>query len=124
LLNYIQFDKEELEVDCTDGKSLARAMESLNRLAQELGVAPLEAFMGQAMDDIAAMLGEEIEREGGRDGAAQWFAPEQGINSLAALIQAIKADPKRVKSAKSVIDDLESYSDALETAQKAGADGI
>ncbi|KGF71553.1 hypothetical protein DO97_17660 [Neosynechococcus sphagnicola sy1] len=110
---YIAFNKEELAVDFTDGKSVARAIDDLNRLAEELGVKPLEAFMGQSVDDIADMLGEEIVVEDGSDGAASWFDPVEGIAVLDALILALQSDPKRLMSSQDVVEDLQSYKDAL-----------
>ena len=53
---YIEFDNDELDVDYTDGKSVARVMEDLNQLAEELKLKPLEEFMGQSMDEIGEYL--------------------------------------------------------------------
>ena len=50
---YLAFDDEEFEADDIDGKSVAKAMDELTALANELGVADLESFMGQAMDEFA-----------------------------------------------------------------------
>jgi hypothetical protein len=118
---FIEFDNAELEVDCTDGKSVARAMDALNAFAIDLGITPLEHFMGQSMDDIGDMLGEEIEMEDGSDGSASWFEPQEGIAVLEKLIAALKANPKRLKSSAAVIEDLQSYSAALGFAQEQGA---
>jgi hypothetical protein len=118
---YIEFDNESLEIDYTDGKSVARAMDELNALAEELGVTRLEQFMGQAMDDIADRLGEDIEMEDGSDGAATWFEPAEGLAVLERLIAELKAHPKRIRSATAVAEDLESYCAALRTAQAHGA---
>lgn len=118
---YIEFDNETLEVDYTDGKSVAKAMDELNALAEEIGVSPLEQFMGQSMDDIGDMLGEDIEMDDGSDGAAAWFEPAEGITVLERLIAELKANPKRIRSASAVVDDLESYCVALQTAHAQGA---
>jgi hypothetical protein len=83
---YIEFDKEDLEIDYTDGKAVAKAMDSLNALASRLGITPLEEFMGQSMDEIGDMLGENIEMEDGSDGSASWFEPREGVAVLERLI--------------------------------------
>lgn len=118
---YIEFDKDDLEVDYTDGKAVAKAMDGLNALAEEIGITPFEQFMGQSMDDIGDLLGEDIEMEDGSDGAASWFEPMEGIAVLERLIAELRIDPKRVKSAASVIEDLERYVAALRTAREHGA---
>jgi hypothetical protein len=118
---YIEFDNENLEIDHTDGKSVARAMDELNALAEEIGVTPLEQFMGQSMEDISDMLGEDIEMEDGSDGTATWFEPSAGITALERLITELKANPRRIPSATDVAEDLESYCAALRTAQAQGA---
>ena len=118
---YIEFDNEALDVDQIDGKAVARAMDSLNALALELGIKPLEEFMGQSMDDIGDMLGEDIELQDVEDGAASWFEPREGLTVLETLIAALQAEPGRVKASKAVVEDLQSYRDALLAAQKHGA---
>jgi hypothetical protein len=114
---YIEFDNEKLEIDYTDGKSVAKAMDELNALAEEVGVTRLDQFMGQSVDDIGDMLGEDIEIESGSDGAATWFEPAEGIVVLERLIAELKANPKGMRSASAVAEDLESYCAALRTAQ-------
>ena len=35
---FIEFDNDKLEVDYTDGKAVAKAMDSLNALAKDIGL--------------------------------------------------------------------------------------
>lgn len=118
---YIEVDDEELEVADIDGKAVAKAMEALTALAEELGVEPLEAYMGQSMDDVSDMLGEDIELAEGVDGGATWFEPAAGLATVAALTAALTRDPKRLKKAEAVLEDLESYRVALQQIADAGA---
>jgi hypothetical protein len=118
---FIEFDNEELEVDFTDGKSVANAMDDLNALAKDIGIKSLEEFMGQSMDDIGDMLDEDIEMDDGSDGAALWFEPKEGISVLERLVAELRANPKRLKSSAAVIEDLESYITALKVAEQNGA---
>lgn len=117
---YIELDNDDLDVNNIDGKAVAKAMDNLNALAKSIGVTPLEDFMGQSMDDICDMLGEDI-KEYGVDGVASWFEPKEGIAVLERLIGELRTNPQQVKAATAVIEDLESYVAALRTAEECGA---
>jgi hypothetical protein len=118
---YLEFDNEDLTIDEIDGKAVAGAMDALDDLSQQLGVKSLDDFMGQSMDDIGDMLGEDIAMQDGSSSAALWFAPTEGIAVVDALIQALKANPARIKGAKNVLADLQHYKDALLIADEHGA---
>ena len=118
---FIELDNEEFDIDYSAGKSIATAMDDLNAIAQELGLKSLEEFMGQSMDDIGDMLGEEIEMEDGSDGSASWFEPKEGIAILEALVEALRSNPKRIKSSTSIVEDLENFATVLRVAQTRGA---
>lgn len=118
---YIAVDDEELDVGDVNGKCVARAMDELTALAEELGVAPLESFMGQSADEFADMIDEEIEMEDGVDGDAVWFEPADGMAAIDALIAALSSEPERVEDTAGVLEDLADYRNALENADAAGA---
>jgi hypothetical protein len=119
---YIEVDKHDLDVlGDIDGKSVAKAMDDLTILAEELGLPPLDSFMGQSMDDMSDLLGEDIEMDEGIDGAAKWFEPAAGIKVIDGLLKAMAEDPGRIKNAVHVAEDLRSYRDALTQAADAGA---
>ncbi|MFZ2162907.1 MAG: hypothetical protein WAW02_11875 [Sideroxyarcus sp.] len=119
---FIEVDKDELVViGDIDGKAVAKAMDDLTILAEELGLPPLDSFMGQSMDDMSDLLGEDIEMEEGTDGAAKWFEPAAGIKVIDGLLKAMTEDPKRIKNSKQVAEDLVSYRNALSLAVEAGA---
>jgi len=116
---YIVVDQDDLDlISDIDGKSVAKAMEALTALASELGVPSLDSFMGQSMDDMADLLDEDFEME---DGEAKWFEPHEGIAVIDALLNALAAEPNRIKNAGRVIEDLESYKAALTSAKNSEA---
>lgn len=118
---FIEVEDEELDVVTeVDGKAAAKAMEQLGALSQELALPELDSFLGQPLDDISDLLGEEIDPEEGVDPDAKWFAPEEGIRVLDGLLGALERDPKRVRNAQSVIEDLKDYRAVLERAKAAG----
>jgi hypothetical protein len=118
---YIEVDKADLDVSNVDGKAVGRAMEALNALAEELRITPWEDIMGQSMDAIDDMLGEEIEMDDEAQGAVQWFEAEAGLIVIDALLAELCARSGRIKSTASVVMDLESYREALNAAKGAGA---
>lgn len=118
---YIELDNPELDIDDINGKSVARAMEELTALSEELGVESLESFMGQSMEDFSDLIGEEIEMEEGVDGAATWFDPQEGIVAIDALIAELSRNPKRFTDSAGILEDLNDYKSALEKAAEAGA---
>jgi hypothetical protein len=119
---YIEVDKDELDViGDIDGKAVAKAMDDLTILAEELGLPPLESFMGQSMDDLSDLLGEDIEMEEGIDGAEKWFEPAAGIEVIDGLLKAMTEDRKRIKNTTQVTEDLVSYRNALSLAAETGA---
>lgn len=119
---YIVVDQDDLDlISDIDGKSVGKAMKALTALANELGVPSLDSFMGQSMDDIADLLGEDFGVEDGEDGEAKWFEPQEGIAVIDALLNALAAEPGRIKNAGRVIEDLESYKAALTSAENSGA---
>jgi len=118
---WIEFDRDDLETDFTDGKSIARAMDDLNALAQELDITPLEAFMGTSLEDLSDLLGEEIELDDDEPMPTPWFEPAEGLAVIEALIAAVQAHPDRVPAPEDVLSDLHGHAEALRTAAAHGA---
>ena len=59
---YIVLDNDEPGFDTfVNGKAVARAIDELDALCDEAGLAKLDSFMGQSADDFADLLGEDIE---------------------------------------------------------------
>lgn len=117
---FVELDDAKVETDFVDGTSVARALDALNALAEEIGIAPLEAFMGQSVDECADVVEPRFERIQGHRGAS-WFDPHDGIAVVDALCAALHDDPARVDDAPEVLDDLVGYRQVLETAKRAGA---
>jgi hypothetical protein len=70
-------------------------------------------------DDVSDMLGEEVELPEGE--GEQWFTAEEGIAFVTALLTHIKANPKDVRNAEGVLEDLAEYAEVLEKARNIGA---
>ncbi len=102
-----------------DGKSLAREASRLDSVCQKLGIPTFGNFLSTSDDDLADILGEDIELPEGEE--EQWFSPEEGISFVNALAAHIKENPKAVKNAEGVLSDLADYAEVLEKARAAGA---
>ena len=119
---YIEVTDNSLDlIHAIDGKSVAQAMPELNAMAEQQGVASLESFLGQSIDDIADLLGEDLAMADGVDGTAHWFDPLDGIAVIDALLNAIADRPAQLKNPALVAADLESYKQALILAAEKGA---
>lgn len=77
-----------------DGKGLARSIEVLDRIADDLGLAPLGAFLGH-FEDLPDDADEPAtDEEGSPDfGPEAWYDPADGLRSVAGLVRAIESDP-------------------------------
>ncbi len=121
LAYYLEFDPEDLDVESVDGKSVARAIDKLNTMAEALDLKPLEAFLGQAIGNVGDMLDDDMDLPDGEDGVAVWFEPADGLATIQGLTAALRADPTLVKRSDDVLEDLQGFQSALETAAKSGA---
>lgn len=115
---YLEFDKDILGTDFTDGKSVARAMDKLNEISKNLGIRSLEDFMGQSVEELSDLLGEEIE---GSPELEKWFEPKEGIEVIEKLIGVLNSKSITIKNLNSLVEDLESYKEALFLAEKNNA---
>lgn len=114
---YIVLNAEEPGFDTfVNGKAVAHATDELDALCQENGLQTLDSFMGQSMDEISDMLGEDIELPEGEDGAGTWFEPSEGLALFNALIAAIERNPSVLDDPLPVLEDLREYKAVLERA--------
>ncbi len=108
---YIVLETEIDGLDTTmDGKSLSRHIESLDLLAQELGVRPLSDFLsmdGDALADILGDVADSIETPPLRQYSAQ-----DGLVTVKALLGRPEANP--------VVHDLRDCERILAAAAKSG----
>jgi hypothetical protein len=95
-----------------NGKAVAKQAEVLNQLAQKLKVTPLDDFLS---------VGEDIAQEFGlEENVEQWFKADEGLETLDALIKHLGQNPKAIKSAKDVLEDLREYQTVLNQVKAKG----
>ncbi len=118
---YIVLNAEEPGFDTfVNGKAVAHAADELEALCSQNGLQTLDSFMGQSIDDIADLLGEDIELEDGEDpesGQAKWFEPSEGLAVISAIMTAIEGNPDALNDPQAVLEDLAEYKAVLERAQ-------
>lgn len=116
---YIVLDCEEPGFDTfVNGKSIARETRRLDRIAKKLGVPKLDDFNTMSGDELADLLGEEIDLP---EIEEQWFTADEGLAWAAALIQHIQANPGELKDSEGVLADLHDYQEVLGKAKAIGA---
>lgn len=101
-----------------DGKALAAVDEEvLETLAARAGVTPLMQFFSmpegewdEYLDEISDLLEED---EVFDPAEVTWFAAEDGLKTVLALIAEIDKSPGLITDAEAVIDDLESMAAIL-----------
>jgi hypothetical protein len=90
--HYIVLEKEIVGLDTQmDGKSLSQHMESLNSVAQQLGVRPLTEFISMDGDALADVLGDDA--EGIEMPPLQQFSATDGLTTVRALLPRLEAQP-------------------------------
>src|SRR5258705_7780284 len=112
---YIALEKKIPGVDTMiDGKMLNKAEKQLEKVAKRLGVRPLMDFFSTSADEASDLLGDDV---AGIDiPAAQWFAAEEGLKTVDALLAEANVEPD-LKPAK---DDLLGCQRVLREALKHG----
>jgi len=112
---YIVPEKEIEEFDCfVDGKAVAHVSEEkLEKLCKALGVKPLTHFFRQVPEELAELL-EADNPDSENYPAQEWFDAQEGITTVAALIDYLKANPADLENSKKVAEDLEEYLGILE----------
>ena len=119
---YIELDDEEPGFETfVNGKAVAHAIEELDTLCEREGIARLEDFMGQSVDDVADMLGEDIEMPDDAETDEIWFEPQAGLDTIDAIVAAIQKDPTALPDAAGVVEDLGEYRAVLQQAAELGA---
>lgn len=117
---YIVLDNDAPDFDSfVNGKAVAHAIEDLNELCEQAGLPLLESFVGQSVDDIADMLGEDIDLPEDETGEHVWHTAEAGITYLDSLMDAIRNNQHGLEASSDVLEDLEEYKSVLEQAKDA-----
>lgn len=98
-----------------NGKALGHANEkTLKKLCAELRVRPLAEFLSQDPEELADFLEDEAVDGPDELPATQWFDPADGLKTVRALMTHLESNPKALKSAAAVVDDLREYAGVLE----------
>ncbi|HEY8023317.1 MAG TPA: hypothetical protein VIF60_02035 [Burkholderiaceae bacterium] len=119
---YIVLDNDEPGFDTfVNGKAVARAIDELDALCDEAGLAKLDSFMGQSADDFADLLGEEIEYPEGQEDGNLWFEPQAGVELIDALMEQIEQNRDTFEAPDDLLEDLEEYKQVLLRAEAIGA---
>jgi hypothetical protein len=106
LAYFVTISSDQTDFDTfVNGKAVAKQAEVLNDLAKQLGVTPLDDFLGMS-EDVA----EEFDIKADVD---LWFKPEAGLQTVEALIKHLEQTPNAVKNSKGVLEDLREYQEVL-----------
>ena len=74
-----------------EGRGLVASEEVLTRAAERLGVRPLHDFLGSTRMSWADENGEEVYEDEDEDNLP-WFAPEDGLRTVRALLRELERD--------------------------------
>ncbi|WP_419806651.1 hypothetical protein [Terriglobus sp.] len=99
-----------------NGRALARNEDALEKLARSIGVRPLIDFFSADQNSMALLI-----EEGAGDPQLldklpppQWFAPEEGVRSVEALLDHLRNEPAQLGSESELIrEELEEYAIVL-----------
>lgn len=104
-----------------NGKSAAQALERLEAVAKQLGVRPLMEFFSIDPEEAADFLGEH----GASDeevvsglSPSQWFAAQEGIDTVRGLLDHLRSNRSSVANSEEVIRDLEEFERVLAMAEQ------
>src|SRR5271168_5553814 len=96
---YIVVEGEDPGYDIfVNGRSLARHEAAVERLALRLGVRPLIEFFSADENSMALLIEEgagnpELLK---RLPPPQWYAPEDGLSTVTALVSALRDEPQQL----------------------------
>lgn len=110
---YIVVEGEDPGYDIfVNGRALARNEDALEKLARSISVRPLIEFFSADQNSMALLI-----EEGAGDPQLldrlpppQWFAPEDGLASVQALLEHLRNEPTQLGSESELIrEELEEY---------------
>ena len=121
---YIVVEGEDPGYDIfVNGRALARYEDALERLALKLGVRPLIEFFSADENSMALLIEEgagnpELMR---RLPPPQWYAADDGLTTVRALIAVLQNDPQLLGTeGPQVLAELKEYGRVLERTVQAG----
>lgn len=95
-----------------DGKAVGRIDDqTLDTLCDALNVTSLVSFISQDPDELADIMGEEVIGVEGDDELPEeeWFAAEDGLATVRALIAHLTKVPSALPNADAVVTDLSDF---------------
>jgi len=121
---YIVVEGEDPGFDIfVNGRALARYEDALERVALRLGVRPLIEFFSADENSMSLLIEEgagnpDLIR---RLPPPQWYSASAGLDTVQALVAALKDDPQQLGTEGSqVLAELQEYARVLEKTMRAG----
>ncbi len=118
---YINLEQNLDEIDVMPaGKALAKMMDRLDEITDEIGVTRLADFIANDGEDMSELVEQEGWDLGGfaaTAGGAHWFDAGDGLDTVRALAGYIESDPDSIKRAKALLEELKEFEKVLEIAQ-------
>jgi hypothetical protein len=100
-----------------NGKCLSKELDTLEKLAKELGIKPLMSFYSTNGDDVRSVLGDESPEELGiKIPMEEWFTAEDGLQTVRALLTHFEKSKSR--SSEKLVSDLREFDHVLSAAQQ------
>ena len=118
---YINLEQNLDEIDIMPaGKAMAKMMDRLDEITDEIGVTRLADFIANDGEDMSELVEQEGWDLGGfaaTAGGAHWFDAADGLDTVRALAGYIESDPSSIKRAKALLEELKEFEKVLEIAQ-------
>jgi hypothetical protein len=119
---YIALEQDIDEIDIMPaGKAVAKMMDRLDEITDEIGVTRLSDFIGGESEDLSEIVEQEGWDLGGfgpSTGGAQWFDASDGLDTVRALVGYIESDPDAIKRAKALLEEFAEFDKVLEIARQ------
>ncbi len=97
-----------------EGRALSKHSESLQTLANQVGVRPLTAFFSIDKAEVEDLLGDTLEETGGEVSDKQWFPATEGLRTIAALLAAV--DTQNTPDREKLMNELKEFKNVLDAA--------
>jgi len=115
---YIVVEGEDPGFDIfVNGRSLARHEDALEKLALRQGVKPLIEFFSADENSMSLLIEEGAGNQEliQRLPPPQWYSPDDGLNTVQALVRALEDEPQQLGSeGEQVLSELLEYRKVLE----------
>lgn len=119
---YISLEQDIDEIDIMpSGKAVAKMMDRLDEITDEIGVTRLSDFIGGESEDLSEIVEQEGWDLGGfgpSTGGAQWFDANDGLDTVRALAGYIESDPDSIKRARALLEEFAEFDKVLEIARQ------